>query len=270
MLFLFSFWGCSSLLYHPRHQLFHDPAKLNLKPQDVEFSSDDGTLLHGWYFEGKQPSRGLIVFFHGNGENITSHYLTLLFVLEHGFDFFIFDYQGYGKSDGFASPSGTIADGKAALRRAYQIRPDLPLIVYGQSLGGAVAIRSVYEMKKELPIRLLIVDSTFSSYQDVARDVLAKGWLGWPFQWLPYIVLSDRYAPEDMIGEIHPIPLVVIHGTNDQIINYRFGERVFALAKDPKEFWTVEGGYHIDSLWRKEGNIKQKFLDKILSVSASP
>src|SRR4051812_3784255 len=99
--------GCSSLLYQPSREQIYEPTKLGLEqPEDRFFPSTDGTLLHAWYFRSdpkKQP-KALIAFFHGNGENLSTHFASLAWILPFGYDFMIFDYRGYGRSQGDPSP----------------------------------------------------------------------------------------------------------------------------------------------------------------------
>lgn len=261
----FSLFGCSSLLYHPvDHQVFL-PKKMGLEYRDVFIKTQDGETLHSWYFEAKRP-KGLILFFHGNGENLSTHFNSLTWILKHGYSFLIFDYRGYWRSTGTPSPEGTVLDGKAVLNwgaKESQRLNSVPLIVFGQSLGGAVALRATVEAMDEVQPRLVIVESTFHSYQSVGASVLRRHWLTWPIQWLPYLVLSDSWAPEDHIHKLSPIPLVVMHGTKDKIVSFKLGQEVWRRAKDPKEFWQVEGGTHISSFWREEGKWQKKFLKKL-------
>jgi len=245
------------------------PEKMNQHPREIFFKNEDGITLHGWHFinslNPKKP-KAVIVFFHGNAQNISSHYLTLLWVLKHGYDFFIFDYQGYGQSAGEPTPKGTIKDGKAALIWTRDHFPGTPMVVFAQSLGGAIGLRSVGEIGSQLPIKLMVADSTFYSYKVVARRVLAKHWLTWILQPFTYLVLSDTYAPEDYIEKIAPIPILVIHGDKDQVVPFEMGEKVFALAKEPKEFWAVPGGLHTDVFWKDDDTNKKRFLQKLKSL----
>ncbi len=255
--------GCSNLLYHPTHVVHYEPSQLKLSPEDIEIEVDNDIRVHGWYLKTdfKKP-KGVIVFFHGNAQNITSHYVSLSWVLKEGYDYFIWDYRSYGKSHGNPTPQNTVEDGKKIIQFIYERNPNLPLFVFAQSLGGAVAMRAVVDLQGSIPIRALIVDSTFQSYQSVARDLLSRGWLTWIIQPLAYLVMSDKYAPEGKIDRISPIPLMVIHGTSDQVISYKFGEEVFKEAKDPKEFVRIENGQHIDSFWNSTAaDTRKKFLE---------
>lgn len=280
LIFLVS--GCSSALYYPSQQLYDDPAKVgaesgesnpkiaNIVPEDIWFKSEDGTKLNGWYFKapGKKKPKALIVFFHGNGENISSHFLTLRWILGYGFDYFIFDYRGYGRSEGDPSPRGTMEDGKAAIRwAAIRAREKkAPLVIFGQSLGGAVALRSVIELGREVPLKLMAVDSTFASYRSEGASVLSSSWLTWIFQPLAYLLLSDRYAPSDRIREIAPTPLLVMHGDADKTVPIKHGEKLFKLAQQPKEFWRIPGGEHIDVFWVHNGEYRRRFIEKLRQV----
>jgi fermentation-respiration switch protein FrsA (DUF1100 family) len=257
--------ACSSLLYYPTHSLHFPPARFGLEPEEVRFRAADGTPLFGWLFrhtEGapKEQPKGAILFYHGNGENLSSHYVSLIWALKKGYDFFIFDYRGYGRSEGFPSPAGTVADGEAALRWLRARYAKTPLVIYGQSLGGAVALRNAIDLKDELHVRAVVIDSSFASYQRVARRALAKSVLTWPLQWLPWLVLSDRFAPDGEIGKIAPVPLLVMHAESDETVPFRCGEEIFAQANPPKDFWKIPGGGHTDAFLRHGDEYQKKLL----------
>jgi fermentation-respiration switch protein FrsA (DUF1100 family) len=265
--------GCSHLLYYPKKVAFTYPGAFKgVKPQDVEIPTPDGSKLHAWYFKTNKRKRAkaTLLFFHGNAENLTTHFSTLYWILEYGYDFVIFDYRGYGKTEGQPNPENTVKDGVTFLRWAKKRFRSSPLVVFAQSLGGAIALRSVVETGDEIPLRLVVVDSTFYSYQEIGRTILARTWLLWPFQWLSYLVLSDRWAPGRRIDQISPVPLVIMHGTNDSIVDYGFGRRIHELAEEPKEFWHVEGGYHTDALWKHDGQFRRMLLGKLEEVITDP
>jgi fermentation-respiration switch protein FrsA (DUF1100 family) len=261
-LVLLLFSSCSSLLYYPTRSLHYDPSKLKLKPEEVFFPSKNGSKLFGWYFSAaKKPAKGVILLFHGNAENLSSHYLSAVWLLNHGYDLFVFSYQGYGRSEGSPKPKNTVEDGVAALNWVAQKR--LPVIVLGQSLGGAIAMRSIVELENRSFVKFVALDSTFPSYKSMGRKVLSRSILTWPFQWLGWLVMSDEYAPEGRIGEISPIPLLVIHGENDSVVEMEMGERIFQEAKEPKEFWKIPHGGHTDIFMVQPEKYKQEFLDRL-------
>jgi len=262
----FSLSGCSSLLYHPTNKAYYSPEDINpVKPADIAFMAEDGVKLHGWYFDSdpNKGPKGLFVFFHGNAENLSSHFAALFWVLKEGYNYFIFDYRGFGKSEGKPSPEGTILDGKAALRWAYEKNKNIPIIVFGQSLGTAVALRTVPELKEDVPIKLVVVEAAFHSYKKAGQKVLSKSFLTWLFQPLAHLVLSDKHAPKNHIAKISPTPIIVIHGTEDHIVDYSLGEKVYELAEKPKEFWRVEGGRHMDSFRRHEKKYQRRLIEAI-------
>lgn len=272
VIFMSLLWlcGCNHLLYYPTRVKYVDPAQLSYTPQEITVNTEAGEKLVGWYFVGKQLAkqktegkRPTILFFHGNGQNISSHFYALYWLLDEGYDYLIFDYPGYGGSEGEPTPKSTVESGRLFYQwlKAHK-RAVGPLVIFGQSLGGAVAMRTAADLPQDEDLCLVIVDSTFASYQGVAKSVLSRHWSTWPIQWLPYLVLSDTYAPKSYIEQISPIPLVVAHGKNDKVIEYKHGEEVFRLAREPKEFWPLEDGEHIDLFHHaKEGQpTRARFL----------
>src|SRR5262249_589270 len=139
------FAGCTHLIYAPTRVKYVDDRKLTHRPEELHFSSPSGKDLVGWYFTAhpETPPKGVIVLFHGNGQNLSSHFSLLYWILDHGYDLFVFDYPGYGLSAGDPSPRGTVEAGVAAMRWVQNRKPRAPVIVYGQSLGGAVALRTL-------------------------------------------------------------------------------------------------------------------------------
>lgn len=261
--------GCSGLLYYPSQALLYDPVKtIQVKPEDVWLKTADGIKISGWYFRhtSKGDPKALLVFYHGNGENMSSHYLSLAWILPYGYDFFIFDYRGYGRSEGAPSPEGTHLDGMAALEWAKERAGKIPLVVFAQSLGGAVALKNLIEWKRKegsLPSRYIVIDSSFPSYRQVGRKALARSPLTWLFQWLPYLVLSDEYAPGEDVRELSPAPLLVTHGDKDKVVDYSMGEELFSLLKEPKEFWKIDGGEHTDLFSRHGDKYRTEFLKRL-------
>lgn len=253
--------GCSSMLYYPTRIEHVDRTKMPVKPIDVDFPSEDGTHLHAWQFKSDNTSKCVILQFHGNGQNLTSHFHMLYWILDHGFDYMIFDYHGYGSSDGQPSPKATVEDGHAALRKIHELYPDKKIVVVAQSLGGDIGLRSVLDMKKEVPVAIVFADSTFASYRSVARSALSHSWLTWIFQPIAWLVMNDEYAPKDMLGNLAPTPLVVMHGTDDKTVDISMGRDVFDRASEPKEFWEIPGGHHIDGFYRVD--IRDRFLKKL-------
>ncbi len=247
-------------MYQPiREHKIYEPKQFHLDPEDVFFKAPDGTKIHSWWFDSQQSSpKGTFVFLHGNAENLTSHFVMLSWLPERGYNYLIVDYPGYGLSDGAPSPEANVAAAMNAIRWVSQNKDPRPLIVYGNSMGGIVAMRAVQELAGEIPLKALIVDGTFSSFQRIGRQILSKHWLTWLVQWMPYLVLSDRWAPD--VASISPLPLLVLHGRQDRVIPFAAGEKVFSEAKTPKTFLEVPEGGHGNLFWIEKGKYREPVL----------
>ena len=257
--------ACESYLYYPDSKLHYDPANYGLTPEEHWFENSNKQKLHSWYFRSRssEPTKAVFAFFHGNAQNLSSHYRVLTWILDHPYDFYIFDYQGYGLSEGSPTIQGTILDGHAFLREAYRLANGLPLVVLGQSLGGAIAMRTLIDLKNEIRPQLMIADSTFASYQEVVKAVLLSKGLGWMIGGLGPMIAPDTYAPSEKIAELTPTPVLVIHGTDDRAVPFSMGERVYSLAKNPKDFWIIPNGRHIDAFIRHNGLYQSKLLEML-------
>lgn len=253
-----SLWGCSHLFYHPSNEFFiKNPEVLNGFKEDVNFSSLDQTPLTGWYFKSQtKPKHVTVIQFHGNGQNMTSHFIALAWLTDFGYDFFAFDYRGYGTSKSDPSQEGLNQDSLAAIRYIMKRTPvkagaEPDLILYGQSLGGAVVLRALGDLTAEERhrIKAVVIESSFHNYKSIAAEYLSRSWITWLFQPLAYVLISNAYSPEDYISKVSPIPLLVFHGDRDPIIPLRFGEKIFSLANPPKKMIVIPKGGHIDAMF---------------------
>lgn len=253
--------GCTNVFLQPDRALHLSPDKVGVKWEEARFESDDGVGLTGlWFPASRTPAKGVVVQFHGNGENMTSHFLSAYWLALEGWDVLAFDYRGYGASGGEKSLSGAVRDGAAALAYARAQAPGLPLVVLGQSLGGAVALASLDRDGGD-GLAALVLDSTFSSYRRMVRAKV--GVLGWPLGWL----VSDRFAPQRLVKARKPVPLLMLHAPGDPVVPYAEGRRLFDLAPGPKEFWDVPGNGHAEALGPRGAEFRPRlarFLDDSL------
>lgn len=251
--------GCSSFYYHPSKLKFVDPTKLSPPIHSHHFKSKSGNQIHAWYRPAVEKPKALIVHFHGNAQNLTSHFFFLNGAPKRGFDHFVFDYSGYGESEGAPSPKALVDDGESALNFARTLRdPSVPIIVFGQSLGGNIALRllaDIQSKKRTGPeIKLLILDSTFTNYRSVAREITSQSWITWLFQPLAWLIVDNSQSTSrSEVEKISPVPVWVIHGTHDRVIRYHQGEKIYKWAKDPKKLTTLEGGVHTSLLTTPKG-----------------
>jgi uncharacterized protein len=244
LLLLFSLipLGCSSLLFYPQKQLYDNPVAQRFSPANIYFKSSDGVTLHGWFFRTIPEAKATILVFHGNAENLSTHVNSVLWLVQEGFNVFIFDYRGYGRSEGSPDLDGVQRDGHAALEAALnlaQIKSGR-VVVLGQSIGGAIAVYTVANFPHKERIAALIIDSAFSSYRRIASEKLAKFYLSW-FSFL----FNNSYSPEKWIGKVTPVPLLILHGEQDAIVPVHHAETLFDAAKPPKELWLVPAEGHI-------------------------
>jgi fermentation-respiration switch protein FrsA (DUF1100 family) len=202
--------------------------------EDLYFTAKDGTRLHGWYCPCTKP-RAVVLFAHGNAGNL-SHRAALMhyFQKELRVTSLVFDYRGYGRSEGVPTAEGILQDGRAAraaLARRAEVK-ESELVLMGRSLGGAVVI----QLAAENAPRGLILEGTFSSLHDVAAHHYPR--LAWlvPSKKLDSVTQLARYRG----------PLLQSHGDADQTIPYALGRKLFEVAKGPARFVRIAGGDHND------------------------
>jgi fermentation-respiration switch protein FrsA (DUF1100 family) len=257
--------GCSSVVYIPRvaKTRFYDPAKFGLKQEEIDIPTSQGIKVHAWWFKSKTaPAKGTVVFFHGNAENISTHFLSLSWLPAEGYNYLIWDYPGYGDSEGEPSPENNVVSAHAVLEWVHKNKDDRPLIIYGHSTGGIVAMRSVLDTKDQIPYKVMVVDGSFCSFRSVARVKASQSWLLWLLQPVAWLLMNDEYAPKKL-NEMTPIPLLVIHGQKDIVVPPQLGEDIYKKASEPKEIWRIADGNHGDTFWAHEGLYRKKFLEYI-------
>jgi fermentation-respiration switch protein FrsA (DUF1100 family) len=226
--------------------------------EDVEFTGADGAKLHGWYVPHPNP-KAVVLFCHGNGENV-AELRPLLELLHDRTDVSIFawDYRGYGKSAGKPHESNLLADARAAqlvLAKRAGVDPG-DIVVYGRSLGGAVAVG----LAAEHPVRGMVLERTFADMVETAA---------YHFPWLPVRwVMKNRYPSIERIVTYRG-PLFQSHGTADEVVPFEMGKKLFDAATTAKKtFFVVEEGSHnaphADDYYEALG----EFLDSLPPVSA--
>lgn len=241
------------LFYFPTRDEPATPAKWGYRYDDVEFESADGTKLHGWFIkaEGGEP-KGTVVFSHGNAGSLGYHLGFVMWLAEAGYQVFMYDYRGFGKSGGDLNREGMVEDVKAAFRYVSG-RPDVrkdKLVSYGHSLGGAKSVTAIAEDKPE-GLKAIVIDGAFSSYRAMAT--LVGGQLG-------ASLISDELSPKDFIAKITETPLLVVHGDRDEVVPFVQGKLLFDLANEPKTLFEVVNGQHGNSLSRDAGAYRKRML----------
>lgn len=210
------------------------PAYLNVRELDLEFAAGD--RIHAWFTapDGWTPGRGAVLYSHGNGSNLSRLGGRVYRWRESlGRAVLVYDYPGYGKSGGRPSEGGCYAAGEAALRWLTDDQgvPAGEVVLIGESMGGAVAV----ELATRSTARLLVLEGAFTSFPDMAQ-------VRFPVYPCRYVV-RNRMDNEAKIGHAR-CPVLVAHGTADDVVPFRQGERLFAAAQAPKLFVRLDGHGH--------------------------
>ena len=224
--------------------------------EDVWIQSSDGVRINGWYAEAAQP-RAVVLYTEGNAGNITGRRWVLsMFRNRLRCSVLIFDYRGYGRSEGSPSIPGVLADARAARRwiawRAGVTEGDIVLV--GHSLGGAVAV----DLAGRDGARGLVLESTFSSLADVAERHFGR---------VGRLLAGDKLDSAATIRGYHG-PLLQTHGDADEVVPYEFGRRLFKAANEPKRFIAVPGGDHNDPTDREYLEALDRFLGALPELEA--
>lgn len=250
--------ACTRLLFFPQDDHLITPDRVGVAYRDVDFTAADGTSLHGWFLpaapEAASGDACTVLFLHGNAENISTHFAAVWWLPAEGYNVFLFDYRGYGRSAGKPGLPGLHLDAEAALDTVFAMEDVDPrkIIVFGQSLGGTVAITALARSKHRHRVRALITEGAFSSYRGITREKLAGFWLTWPLQAPLSLAMNNDYKPVEAIREIAPVPVLVIHGLADIVVLPRHAEALYAAAREPKEKWLLPHVAHIQSTLSEE------------------
>jgi uncharacterized protein len=242
--------------------LTYTPMSRDLPYEKASFSSRDGKILTGWMINGDAFAPKLL-YFHGNGTNLsaTIGYIELFHRL--GFSVFVFDYRGYGESSGEVDAEKDLyEDARGALAHLERVgwRPD-KMIYYGQSLGASLAI----QMALESPPAGLVVESAFTSFPDMARRMspIFYRLFGWCCK-------IDSFDNVHKLGKIRS-PLLIIHGDEDNLTPLEMARRLFANANEPKALYVMHGGGHCDAVHSGgEGYLEiwRSFLQTVYGLDA--
>ena len=252
---------CERLFYYPSATVYSTPADRGLAFERVEFTSNDGTRLAGWFLPAVGAAKGTVVHCHGNAQNLTSHWQFVEFLPRRGFNLFVFDYRGYGRSEGRPTRRGTIEDAQAAVEHVLG-RGDVDagrVGILGQSIGGAIAVVVAAGDER---IKGVVIESAFSSYRDEAAHALRANPLTWLFAWpLSRLLIGSGRDPVDHIADISPRPILIIHGTRDRVVPHEMSRELAERAREPKELWLVEGAGHTGASQRRRAEYEGKVCE---------
>ena len=220
------------LIYYPSREILATPDRQGLAYEEVALRTSDGVTLAGWYVPAAE-AKGTTLFCHGNGGNISYWIEHTRRLHDLGLSVLLFDYRGYGRSEGKPTEEGTYQDAEAAWRYLVEERrvPPDEIIIHGQSLGGAVAS---WLAEKHTP-RALILESTFTSVPDRAGEMLPLV----PMR----LIMRIRYDTLERIGRIR-CPILIIHSRDDRLLPISHGRRLLEAAPEPKAFLEIHGSHN--------------------------
>ncbi len=222
----------SRFVYFPEPLIEATPEAIGLEYEDVSLEAADGVKLSAWFIPSNEQ-RAVAIFCHGNAGNISHRLHTIKLLNRLGLSTLIFDYRGYGQSEGNPSEKGTYLDVEAAWQYIVDFRGIEPekIIILGRSLGGAIA---AYIAQKHKP-GMLVIESTFTSIPDMAAVI---------YPYIPVRLLSRIiYPTAKYISEVK-CPVLIVHSRHDDIIPFDHGLRLFEMANQPKKFLEISGNHN--------------------------
>ena len=222
----------SRFVYFPMREIARTPEAAGMAYEAVEFEAADGVKLSAWFVPAEKP-RGVVLFCHGNAGNISHRIETLQLYHGLGMSTLLFDYRGYGQSEGKPSEKGTYRDAEAAWRYLTETRGVAAdrIVIHGRSLGGSIAAW----LAREHTPAALIIESTFTSVPDLGAKL-------YPF--LPVrLIARIHYRTKDHLPEV-ACPVLVIHSPADEIVPYAHGRALFEAASEPKTFLELTGDHN--------------------------
>jgi len=232
------YFGQGRMMFMPSREIDITPDQAGLAYEDVFIEVAEGERFHAWYFpvEAAVATSRTVLFFHGNAGNISHRLSTAQLLLEMGVNVLIFDYRGYGRSDGEPTEINIYADARAAYNWLLEEKQLMPsdIFLFGRSLGGAVAI----ELAVSNECAGVILESSFTSIVDMGRRL---------YPYLPVSLLARyRFDAISKIGQVRS-KVLVTHSPDDEMIPYEMGRQLYEAASDNRAFIVLSGGHNDQS-----------------------
>lgn len=219
------------LLFHPSSEIVQTPQSQGIEAEDFWVVTDDDKRIHGWYFPGENSDQ-VIVLSHGNAGNISNRISIAETLLETGASVLMYDYRGYGKSEGTPNEKGLYKDieavTKGLISEGYS---EKNIFMYGRSLGGSVAAYAATKFN----VGGLILDSAFINLRSMVRDV-------YPF--VPTFLARYKFPTDQYLKELKDTPVIILHSRNDELVSFDNGKYLYDAANEPKQFVELRGGHN--------------------------
>ena len=254
---LVCYGGLVALLFVAQRSLMYFPDRMRVAPaaaglpeaEDIVLDTADGEKVVAWHIPPQQ-GRPVILYFHGNGGALHIRVDRFRAITAGGNGLVALSYRGYGGSTGRPSEVGLIADGAATYRFAVARHPAAKIVLWGESLGSGVAVA----LAAQQPVGGLVLEAPFTSAVDIAAAV-------YPF--VPVrLLMWDQFRSDRHIGAVKA-PVLILHGERDRVVPISYGERLFALAREPKKFVRFPQGRHEDLDTQGAITIARHFIDEL-------
>ena len=238
---LFLRWREPHLIYYPLRTPFATPAGIT----DLNLTTSDGVQIHGWFIPALLAPAPTVLLFHGNAGNLSHRLEKIALLRAAGAEVCIIDYRGYGRSAGTPSEAGTYRDAQAAYDYLTTTLNRSPrnIVVYGESLGSAVAV----ELATRVPVGGVVIEEAFTSIPEVGQKMFSNLPVGW--------LVRNRYDTIHKMDRLRA-PLLIFHSRQDELFPYQYAERLLTAAPEPKQLVELHGG-HNDAFWQSQGIYKQ-------------
>jgi len=245
--------SCTHFFFQPHSQHFASPEQYKITYEDIYFKGDAGKL-HGWWFpaklSGTDKAMATVLFLHGNGQNISTHSGLIYWLTQYQYDVFIFDYRGYGKSEGSVQLEGALNDiTRAREYIASRHKANNKLFVIGHSLGASLGVVNL--AMDEASVDGIILVSPFSEFRKITRETMSRSWLTWAFQWPISLTINDEYNPIDFVAKLPDVPKLFMYSEEDTVIRPEHVLSLYHRASEPK-FIEKSWGNHNSLFAQKE------------------
>ena len=242
LMFLFQ----NKLLFMPSSAMFQTPQNAGLPAEDLWITTEDGIRIHGWYFPNESAEL-VVILSHGNAGNISGRIGIAETLLNSGAAVVMYDYRGYGQSEGKPTEAGLYMDIEAVVHhlKAEKGYSENDMVMYGRSLGGAVAAYAATQFN----LRGLVLDSAFQNLRSMIRDV-------YPF--VPTALARYRFPTDEYLMQLEGLPIMIMHSPTDEIVSYEQGRALYDMIGQPKMFVDLRGG-HNDNFFTSRDIIQQNW-----------
>lgn len=258
--------GCTKFIFFPMKEHYITPDIIGIMYEDRYIQTADGLELHGWKLFSEGDTKATLLFFHGNAENISTHIANVYWLVEYGYDVYLFDYRGYGQSEGEAEIDPIIDDMQIMIGDVLaDLGSDEKLIIMGQSLGASLSIYSVAHSQYRGRIAALVSVAAFSDYHEIAQEALSSSWMFWLFQWPLSKTINNTYSPVKTVDRVSPVPLYILHSQEDGIIGFHHAQTLYDAALEPKQLVELDGAHN--ATFNLNSN-RQRLLDVLQAIDS--